>query len=121
MSVPILRVCPQLPAVIAFGNPLLDIIVRMKGLEAVHGAHLLNKYNLKIDGQSELSSDDMHALLDHLPQELVNEFPGRHFVLAPLFSVRRVKKVSKKSSSGGPERRCELNAFKVNLMPFSPI
>ncbi|XP_033216717.1 adenosine kinase-like [Belonocnema kinseyi] len=69
MSVPILRVCPQLPAVIAFGNPLLDIIVRMKGMEAVHAVHLLNKYNLKMDGQSELSADEMHALLEYLPQE----------------------------------------------------
>lgn len=65
MSVPsILRSCSQLPAVIAFGNPLLDIITR------INGNDLLLKYNLKVDGQAELSTDETQQLLQELPPEL---------------------------------------------------
>ncbi|XP_043473272.1 adenosine kinase 2-like [Leptopilina heterotoma] len=64
MSVPsILRNCSQLPAVIAFGNPLLDIITR------INGNDLLLKYNLKVDGQAELSTEETQQLLQELPPE----------------------------------------------------
>ena len=78
MSVPILRVCPQLPAVIAFGNPLLDIIVKVKE------SSILFKHGLEIDGQMEMSPEKIQQILQDLPQELMSVLTERHLVFASL-------------------------------------
>lgn len=52
------------PIVLAFGNPLLDVIV-VNNNERV--GDLLNKYNLKVDGQAELDREEMDRLFDDLP------------------------------------------------------
>lgn len=54
------------PAVIAFGNPLLDILVILKNDE------LIKKYNLKIDGETELCEKKLQELIADLPSELIN-------------------------------------------------
>ncbi|XP_029174849.1 adenosine kinase-like [Nylanderia fulva] len=51
------------PAIIAFGNPLLDILVIVKNED------LLKKYNLKIDGEMELCEEKMQELIADLPPE----------------------------------------------------
>ncbi|KAL6425938.1 hypothetical protein ACFW04_008919 [Cataglyphis niger] len=51
------------PAIVAFGNPLLDILVILKNDE------LLKKYNLKIDGETELCEEKMQELIADLPSE----------------------------------------------------
>jgi adenosine kinase len=56
------------PAIIAFGNPLLDIFVILKSDE------LLKKYNLKMDGETELCEKKMQELIADLPSELINMF-----------------------------------------------
>lgn len=54
------------PAIISFGNPLLDIYVILKNEE------LLKKHNLEVDGETELSEKKMQELIADLPPELVN-------------------------------------------------
>lgn len=44
--------------ILAFGNPLLDITISSKN----HVLQLVQKYNLKIDGQKEISKSDMNLL-----------------------------------------------------------
>lgn len=56
------------PAIIAFGNPLLDILVILKNDE------LIKKYNLKIDGETELCEKKLQELITDLPPELVKVF-----------------------------------------------
>jgi len=56
------------PAIIAFGNPLLDIFVILKNDD------LLKKYNLKMDGETELCEKKMQELIADLPSELINMF-----------------------------------------------
>lgn len=56
------------PAIIAFGNPLLDILVILKNDE------LIKKYNLKIDGETELCEKKLQELITDLPPELINTF-----------------------------------------------
>lgn len=56
------------PAIIAFGNPLLDMFVKIKDND------LLKKYNLNVDGEAEFSEDKMQELLAHIPQELISIF-----------------------------------------------
>lgn len=51
------------PAIIAFGNPLLDMFVKIKDND------LLKKYNLNVDGEAEFSEDKMQELLADIPQE----------------------------------------------------
>lgn len=53
------------PAIIAFGNPLLDMFVKIKDND------LLKKYNLNVDGEAEFSEDKMQELLADIPQELI--------------------------------------------------
>lgn len=53
------------PAIITFGNPLLDILVIVKNDE------LFKKYNLKIDGETELCEKKMQELITDLPSELI--------------------------------------------------
>ncbi|XP_011861477.1 PREDICTED: adenosine kinase isoform X2 [Vollenhovia emeryi] len=64
------------PAVIAFGNPLLDILVVLKNDE------LIKKYNLKVDGETELCEKRLQELIADLPSELMNTFVRTRFVLA---------------------------------------
>lgn len=47
----------KFPAVVAFGNPLLDIIVHLDNDE------ILNKFNLKVDGQQEVSQEKIQEIL----------------------------------------------------------
>ncbi|XP_001599233.2 adenosine kinase-like isoform X2 [Nasonia vitripennis] len=51
------------PVVMAFGNPLLDVIL------TDDENNLLSKYNLKIDGQTELEEKVMEQLFADLPEE----------------------------------------------------
>ena len=51
------------PVVMAFGNPLLDIILKEDE------NNLLTKYNLKIDGATELEEKEMDQLIADLPDE----------------------------------------------------
>lgn len=53
------------PVVMAFGNPLLDIILTKDDND------LLSKYNLKIDGETELEEKEMEQLIAELPDEYV--------------------------------------------------
>lgn len=53
------------PVIIAFGNPLLDILVIVKNDD------LFKKYNLKIDGETELCEEKMQELIADLPPELI--------------------------------------------------
>ncbi|KAG7204790.1 hypothetical protein KM043_005197 [Ampulex compressa] len=53
-----------LPAIIAFGNPLVDTLVVLKNDD------LLKKYNLTLDGEMELSDKKIQELLADLPPEL---------------------------------------------------
>jgi len=64
------------PAIIAFGNPLLDVLVILKNDE------LIKKYNLKIDGEMELCEKKLQELIADLPPELMNTFVRTHFMLA---------------------------------------
>ncbi|XP_011638464.1 adenosine kinase-like [Pogonomyrmex barbatus] len=52
------------PAIIAFGNPLLDIFVILKNDE------LFKKYSLKIDGEMELCEKKLQELISDLPSEI---------------------------------------------------
>ncbi|XP_012219629.1 uncharacterized protein [Linepithema humile] len=59
------------PAIISFGNPLLDIYVVLKNDE------LLKKHNLTVDGETELSEKKMQELIADLPPETEqNTYPG---------------------------------------------
>ncbi|EZA60860.1 hypothetical protein DMN91_008028 [Ooceraea biroi] len=51
------------PAIIAFGNPLLDIFVMLENDD------LFKKYNLKTDGETELCEEKMQELTADLPSE----------------------------------------------------
>lgn len=51
------------PVVMAFGNPLLDVILTNDE------SNLLSKYNLKLDGQTELEDKVMEQLFADLPEE----------------------------------------------------
>lgn len=51
------------PAIVAFGNPLLDILVILQNDD------LLKKYNLKPDGETELCEKKMQELMADLPAE----------------------------------------------------
>lgn len=51
------------PVVMAFGNPLLDIILTKDE------NNLLEKYDLKIDGQMELEAKIMDQLFADLPEK----------------------------------------------------
>ena len=48
--------------VIAFGNPLLDTIVLLQDKS------LLEKYNLDVDGQKEISLSEMEALKEDIKE-----------------------------------------------------
>ncbi|EGI63114.1 PREDICTED: adenosine kinase [Acromyrmex echinatior] len=52
------------PAIIAFGNPLLDIFVILKNDE------LIKKHNLKIDSETELCEKNLQELITDLPSEI---------------------------------------------------
>ncbi|XP_018339253.1 PREDICTED: adenosine kinase-like isoform X2 [Trachymyrmex septentrionalis] len=52
------------PAIIAIGNPLLDILVILKNDE------LIKKHNLKIDGETELCEKKLQELITDLPPEI---------------------------------------------------
>lgn len=56
----------DVPAVIAFGNPLLDIFVVLQDDD------LLKKYNLKMDGETELCEKKLQELIADLPSELMS-------------------------------------------------
>lgn len=56
------------PAIIAFGNPLLDVYVTIKNDD------LLKKFNLPTDGEIELPVEKMQELLADLPLELISIF-----------------------------------------------
>lgn len=56
------------PAIVAFGNPLLDILVILQNDD------LLKKYNLKPDGETELCEKKMQELMADLPAELMRIF-----------------------------------------------
>lgn len=58
----------DVPAVVAFGNPLLDIYVKLENDD------LLKKYNLSADGEMELSAAKMQELLADLPLESQHKF-----------------------------------------------
>lgn len=64
------------PAIIAFGNPLLDILV------VLQNDALLKKYNLKGDGETELCEKKMQELLADLPPELMSIFVKVYFMFA---------------------------------------
>lgn len=64
------------PAIIAFGNPLLDIYVILKNDE------LIKKYNLKVDGETELCEKKLQELIADLPSELMNTFVTACFMFA---------------------------------------
>lgn len=54
--------------VLAFGNPLLDITILSKNIQ-----HLLDRYNLQINGQKEISRHEMELLskdIQSLPQQV---------------------------------------------------
>ncbi|CAL7945129.1 unnamed protein product [Xylocopa violacea] len=53
----------KVPAVVAFGNPLLDIYV------IIRNDDLLKKHNLKVDGEAEVSNEKIQELLADLPLE----------------------------------------------------
>lgn len=53
----------QLPAVVAFGNPLLDVVSN------IQDDNLLEKYKLKVDSEIELSEDIIQEILADLPTE----------------------------------------------------
>ncbi|OAD62368.1 Adenosine kinase [Eufriesea mexicana] len=53
----------DVPAIIAFGNPLLDVYVSLKNED------LLKKYNLMVDGETELPHEKMQELLADLQLE----------------------------------------------------
>ena len=63
----------RLPAVISFGNPLLDIVVTL------NSNYIFEKYGLKVDGEVELPQNELQDLLDQLPPELVYKFIHLHF------------------------------------------
>lgn len=67
-KIPLRKIITRLdfPAILSFGNPLLDIYVILKNDD------LLKKHNLKIDGETELSEKKMQELIADLPPELVN-------------------------------------------------
>ncbi|XP_012242193.1 adenosine kinase [Bombus impatiens] len=56
------------PAIIAFGNPLLDVYVTIKNDD------LLKKFNLPTDGEIELPVEKMQELLADLPLESRHRF-----------------------------------------------
>lgn len=64
------------PAIIAFGNPLLDILVILENDD------LLKKYNLKVDGETELCEAKIQELIADLPPELMNIFVRACFLFA---------------------------------------
>ncbi|XP_014230925.1 adenosine kinase-like [Trichogramma pretiosum] len=51
------------PIAMAFGNPILDTILTTDDND------LLNKYNFKVDGQTELDDKEMEQLFADLPEE----------------------------------------------------
>ncbi|XP_008556442.1 uncharacterized protein LOC103577541 [Microplitis demolitor] len=53
----------QLPAVVAFGNPLLDVVSN------IQDDNLLEKYKLKVDSEIELSEDIIQEILADLPTD----------------------------------------------------
>jgi len=56
------------PAIIAVGDPLLDILVVLKNDE------LFKKYNLEINGETHLCEKKLQELITDLPPELINIF-----------------------------------------------
>ncbi|XP_076638394.1 adenosine kinase isoform X1 [Colletes latitarsis] len=54
----------NVPAVVAFGNPLLDVYVFLKNKD------ILKKYDLTEDGEMELPNEKMQEILADLPQDL---------------------------------------------------
>ncbi|XP_034935972.1 adenosine kinase-like [Chelonus insularis] len=53
----------QLPAVVAFGNPLLDVVV------TIRDANLLEKYKLQVDNEVELPEEIIQQILADLPTD----------------------------------------------------
>lgn len=78
------------PAIIAFGNPLLDIFVVLQNDD------LLKKYNLRMDGETELCETKIQELITDLPPELMSIFVGVCFVFALCINVNFLGSVSKK-------------------------
>lgn len=75
-KIPLRRTIARLdfPAVIAFGNPLLDTLVILKNDE------LIKKHDLKTDGEAELCDEKLQELIVDLPPELMNIFVGMRYV-----------------------------------------
>lgn len=53
----------KLPAVVAFGNPLLDVV------STIQDDNLLEKYKLKVDSELELPEEIIQQILADLPTE----------------------------------------------------
>lgn len=66
MTSPILeRVFPRIPAVIAFGDPMLETLTQIKGNS------IMVKHNIRYNGKSELPLEETELLLRDLPPELI--------------------------------------------------
>lgn len=78
------------PAIIAFGNPLLDIFVVLENDD------LLKKYNLRMDDETELCETKIQELIADLPSELMSIFVGVYLVFALYISVNFSGSNSKK-------------------------
>lgn len=64
------------PAITAFGNPLLDIFVVLENDD------LFKKYNLRMDGETEMCETKIQELIADLPPELITIFVRVCFVFA---------------------------------------
>lgn len=58
----------NVPAIIAFGNPLLDVYVFLKNKD------ILKKYDLMEDGEMELPNEKIQELLAVIALELISIF-----------------------------------------------
>lgn len=56
-------VFPRIPAVIAFGDPMLESLVQ------VRGNSIMVKHNIRFNGKSELPLEETERLLRDLPPE----------------------------------------------------
>lgn len=73
----------DVPAVVAFGNPLLDIYVTLKNDD------LLKKYNLSADGEMELPAEKMQELLADLPLELISIFVNNYYMQYNIYILHK--------------------------------
>lgn len=56
---------PEVPTVIAFGDPMLESLVQ------VRGNSIMVKHNVRFNGKSELPTEETERLLRDLPPELI--------------------------------------------------